>query len=405
MNPKPRVAIVVSHPIQHFCPQFVSFAALPFCQVKVFFASAVGHKEYEDKGFGRSIRWNNLGLERFDHVFLNGDAVIPPDKNLDAEGIEKELSGYSPDVVIVFGYFQKFVRRAMRWAAAHDVPVAFVSDSERRRARPMVLEAAKRFVVTRKFREIDHFLSVGDANEMYYRHYGVPDEKILRMPFPIDISHYREIYAGREAIGQEVRARMNISGDAIVCAVVGKIEDYKRQQDIIEALRRLDNDMAVAPIVLIVIGTGPMQDAITAAASTLKRHRVILTGFVFPEEIARIYAAVDIYVHPSEMDAHSLAISEAIYMGCPVLISDRCGSWGPTDDVQPGRNGLVYRTGDIDALAASLRYLASSPDVRQRYSASSRAFALQAQEMAHGESLRALLELVRNRKLSGRKVG
>ena len=59
------------------------------------------------------------------------------------------------------------------------------------------------------------------------------------------------------------------------------------------------------------------------------------------------YCAADVYVHCSDNEPHSLAITEAIYCGLPVVLSDRCGSYGPTDDVQPGINGFVYRCGDV----------------------------------------------------------
>ena len=65
----------------------------------------------------------------------------------------------------------------------------------------------------------------------------------------------------------------------------------------------------------------------------------------------RSYCAADVYVHCSDNEPHSLAITEAIYCGLPVVLSDRCGSYGPTDDVQPGINGFVYRCGDVSDLS------------------------------------------------------
>src|ERR1017187_5570812 len=86
---KTRIGIVVSHPIQHFCPQYVSFAENKNITLKVFFGSALGYRKYVDLNFKKEIAWGNLNLDKFDHVFLNGEEVIQADKNLDAKNLEK----------------------------------------------------------------------------------------------------------------------------------------------------------------------------------------------------------------------------------------------------------------------------------------------------------------------------
>ncbi len=83
-----RIAIVVSHPIQHFCPQYASWAKNSRVILKVLFASALGYKKYIDPNFGQEISWNNLRLNEFDHVFMNGDAVIPSNKDIDAVSLK-----------------------------------------------------------------------------------------------------------------------------------------------------------------------------------------------------------------------------------------------------------------------------------------------------------------------------
>jgi glycosyltransferase involved in cell wall biosynthesis len=60
------------------------------------------------------------------------------------------------------------------------------------------------------------------------------------------------------------------------------------------------------------------------------------------------YAVSDVYIHPPSIEPHSIAMSEAIYVGCPVVLSDRCGSFGPTDDVREGINGFVYSFAEIE---------------------------------------------------------
>ena len=391
MNKRSRIAIVVSHPIQHFCPQYVSYAQLDFCEIKVFFGSPMGFKKYLDKSFGKEIAWSNLGLENFDHVFLNED-VLPADRNLDSVILESELDAYAPDILITYGYFQKLQQRAQAWAAKNKVPVAFISDSELKRERPLVTELLKRFYVRNKFRKISYFLSVGDANESYYRQYGVKDRQLIRTSFPIDIKVFEEAYQDKEMHKASVRAKYKIEEDTIVLSVVGKIEAFKRQQDIIMALK--NNELLGKKIALMIIGTGPNTNSLEALAEDIQNCQIIFTGFVSPAELPAYYAATDIYVHPSEKDAHSLSISEAIYMGCPVLVSDRCGSYGPSDDVQEGKNGFVFECGNIDELRRQLNYLVKEPGLVENFSGWSRFIGKNNQVLAHFAGIKSLVDIV-----------
>ena len=101
----------------------------------------------------------------------------------------------------------------------------------------------------------------------------------------------------------------------------------------------------------------------------------------------------DIYIHPSKRDAHSLSISEAIYMGCPVIVSDKCGSYGDTDDVQLNRNGFVYECGNIAQLKSYIQKLANDIDLRTKFGTVSHKIAEESQEKAHSLGIKkALLE-------------
>jgi glycosyltransferase involved in cell wall biosynthesis len=388
---KTKLAIVVSHPIQHFCPQYASLAANPALQVKVFFASALGYKKYLDKDFRQEIAWRTLHLDEFDHQFLNGELILPADKDLDAPGLEQALQAFGPDILIVYGYFQKFQRRAYRWARKNKIKLAYISDSERRQHRNFLKEWVKYPFVTRYFKGIDYFLSVGDANEEYYKHYGVPAVKIVRMHFSIDIGLYKKAYIGRTAWAVKLRAQFGLRQEDMVVSVVGKLIPRKNQVDIINAMKVLeDNGIHLH---LFVIGSGETMEALQEKAACLSRSRVYFPGFTTPEELPGFYAASDIYIHPACEDAHPLAISEAIFMGCPVLISDKCGSFGPTDDVQDGKNGYIFRCSDTRDLADKI-WLLTDMHKRQNFGDYSHSLGDKFQERAHAGFINELIEKI-----------
>ena len=381
MNSIRKIAIVVSHPIQHFCPQYGNLAENNKFILKVFFASQLGLKKYIDVNFNQEISWSNLKLELFDHEFLNGEAVIQSDKNIDAVSLDKSLCFYKPDIIFIYGYFQKLQRRAFKWARNNKIRIAYISDSELRQKRPWWNLFLKYFYLRRFFKYVDYFLTVGEANEFYYQWLGVPKEKFLRMHFPIDINSYHSGWIQRKEFRDIIRKEYNIPDCDLILTVVGKLVSWKNQDHIILALRKLENEGIF--LQLFIIGSGEMRQEWEKKCTTLKRSQVHFTGFVKIEELPKYYAATDIYVHPASIEPHSIAISEAIYMGCPVIISNRCGSYGTDDDVQVMRNGFVYNFGDIDELCIQIKKLVLDFELRERFGFISHQLAVRYQEKAH----------------------
>lgn len=386
------LAIVVSHPIQHFCPQYISFSQLPNVHVKLFFASMLGYKKYVDKNFGKEISWNNLRLDEFDHVFLNGEQVLPSSKELDAPSLEAELSAFGPDAIITYGYFQKFQRRGHQWANRNKIPLAYITDAENRQHRQWAKRLIKFFALRWYFRKIDYFFTVGNANEAYYKLYGVDSKRFIRMHYPIDIDLYSEAFENREVHRKEIRGKYNIPADMFVISVVGKLVEWKHQSHLIDLLAHLERIGKKAHV--IILGSGVTMAMIKEKAQGLKTNVAHFAGFVDPLDLPKYYAASDLYLHPARIEPHSLAISEAIFMGCPVVLSDRCGSYGETDDVQIGKNGFVYPFGDIDAMASKVVQIMDDKELQKRFSQYSVEISRQFQLRAHGECIKELIERV-----------
>jgi len=377
----PRIAIVISHPIQHFCPQYASLARLDNIKLKVFFASTLGFKKYVDPNFKQEISWDNLYMDEFDHVFLNEGKTLAADKTLDAPELDNALEEYKPDLVIVHGYFQKYQRRAYAWARKNNIRIAYISDSERRQKRNPLKEILKYFFIRKYFSGIDYFLSVGDANEFFYKHYGVASGKIIRMHFSIDLRYYEKKYECRKEMRKAIRSEYKIKDDELVLCVVGKLVPWKNQSDIIDAMKVLEQQAIKTH--LFVLGSGTTMDLLKSKSQQLGNSEVYLPGFILPADLPSYYAASDIYVHPASVEPHSLAISEAIYMGVPVILSDRCGSFGDHDDVQENKNGLVYSFGNITELAEKILQLNQNKIQRSAFGEYSHEIAVRFQQRSH----------------------
>lgn len=362
-----RLAIVVSHPIQHFCPMYRCIAADPRVELLVLFAQAGAAPRF-DSGFGQVIKWQDDLLEGFPHKMIAADAAQL------TEAVVRELAEFKPEVVYVHGYTLPYLRATMRWAKRSGVPVLMTTDSELRHPRPWHVRLAKRFALPPVLRNVDLFLTVGDENERYYQHYGVGKDRFHRVPFSIDSAYYDKILAEKSQYRETLRRQLAIPPDATAILTVGKMIPRKEHAGLIRAFSAALKQ-AHAPAVLLIAGDGPLRPQLEELAKPLG-SAVRLLGFIGVQDLPKYYSAADVYVHPSSHDPHPLAISEALYCGLPVVVSDRIGSTGPTDDVRVGVNGWEYRNGDDHALAAILAHLIDHPEVRAKSSGFSREFGL-----------------------------
>jgi len=79
-------------------------------------------------------------------------------------------------------------------------------------------------------------------------------------------------------------------------------------------------------VIFIMVGTGDMQRFVMEKAAELGiADRIIFTGFLRGEELARAYKLADVYVAPSVSEPFGLTVLEAIHHGVPVIVSKQSG--------------------------------------------------------------------------------
>jgi glycosyltransferase involved in cell wall biosynthesis len=332
----------------------------------VLFASNAGASSYFDAGFGQEVRFQDDLLEGFSYEFLPGHLTSNElSGRISNARVGERLSAFGPDVVQVYGYYHPLSRGAIQWARAAGKPVLMCSDSELRAPRKWWEKAMKAAVLPRIFRQCDGFLTVGDCNEAYYRNYGVSSNRFFRCPYPIDDRKLTEAIAKRGAARSYLTEKSALPADATVALVVGKLTTRKAVDHAIKAMARVWADGLRGQVFLVAAGNGPEREALESLAKSLEPEAVRFAGFVEVMELPRYYCGADLLVHPSSQDPHPLAVAEAVFCGLPVIVSDRVGSVGPSDDVRPGFNGLEYPYGDVEALARHVAFIHRHPEARQ----------------------------------------
>ncbi len=138
-------------------------------------------------------------------------------------------------------------------------------------------------------------------------------------------------------------------GGEVIAGYVGRLAAEKRA-DLLAAV-------AVLPGVrLAVTGGGPMEEELRQAIP-----EAVFLGERHGEDLARIYASLDIFVHAGPFETFGQTIQEAAASGLPVVAP---AAGGPLDLVSEGVTGFLVPPGDGGALAAAVRRLAADRRLR-----------------------------------------
>ncbi len=355
-----RVAIIVSHPIQHFAPWHREVARRGEIDVRVFFSTDLGISESRDRDFGVTFKWDVPLTEGYAHEF-------PPDAQRrrslgffaqDIPGLAAALDRFDPQVVQVYGYAGRSFWRAVGWARRRGRPVLLSSDThlgEYARLPAWKRIAKDRLWLPRVYRHVDGALCVGDGNRALHRHYGLPEERLFPGCLPIDRARLLAAVPDRAAARREVRARHGVPQDGFVVLFCGKFVARKRALDLVTACS--EPAASGSPPWLLLVGEGEQRGEIEALAAQRGARHVVITGFVNQSAIAAYFAASDVLAVPSDWDAHPLVVTEAACFGLPVVASDAIGCVGPNDTARPGENALIHPCGDPQRLREAIEQL------------------------------------------------
>ncbi|WP_127127166.1 glycosyltransferase family 1 protein [Georgenia sp. SYP-B2076] len=161
---------------------------------------------------------------------------------------------------------------------------------------------------------------------------------------------------------------------AALVGYVGRLAPEKR-------VDRLAGLADLPGVRLAVVGDGPSRSGLErAVAGTGARFLGRLDGV----ELARAYAALDVFVHTGTMETFGQTLQEAMASGVPVVAP---AAGGPLDVVAEGQTGYLYAPEDDGALARAVAVLAADPAMRARMGEAGRRRVLPRSWEALGDAL------------------
>lgn len=366
-----RVAYFLTHPIQYQSPLIRALAGSGM-DLRVFYATDSTSRAYFDPGYGREVAWDIPLLDGYPHTILN--TSDPPG------GRRQKLAHYLAQAraaldeggfgaVWIHGWRHPFAVAAWKAAKSRDLPIMVRGDTFLGSINASSLKRVlHRAYYTWRFRQPSVFLAIGTLNRDLYRHYGVPDERIVLMPHAVDNTFFQQKAREARARRDDLRAELGIEPGRPIILFCGRLSLQKDPATLIRATGALAAGLKEKPVLLLA-GDGPIRAEMESLAGECAPGCARFLGFRNQTELPALYDLCDVFVLPSEFEPWGLVVNEVMNAAKPVIVSDLVGA--APDLVKPGCNGEVFRTGDVRDLQQKLRTWLTDATLRERGGAAS----------------------------------
>ena len=190
------------------------------------------------------------------------------------------------------------------------------------------------------------------------------------------------------------RRALDVPEDAEVAGTVARMHPEKNLPLLVRAFARVAASRPRA--MLLLAGDGPVRpECVRIAEDTGVRERVRFLGT--RSDVARILAALDVFVLSSDTEGLPVAVVEAMAAERPVVATD---VGAVAELVHENDNGHLVPAGDETALAAAIERVLADPETARRMGERGReifrdGFTLERMAMAYGRVYREAVEGVR----------
>lgn len=319
----------------------------------------------ELSGENINYAWDAVAVDGLAHVQLcdRNHRTMAPDQL--RRRLRSILAQHEPDAVAVPGWWDPGALAAIEWAQGAKVPVVLMSDSTALDApRPWWREWPKRRVVAL----CETALVAGTRHTDYLTQLGMPAERVWTGYDVVDNAHFAE---GAEAARQqedELRRELALPDRyVLVCCRFVEKKNLSRLIDGYAQYRR----RAEQPRALVLVGDGPKRDELEEQVARRRLEEVVhFPGFCQYEELPPYYGLAEGFILPSTHEQWGLVVNEAMAVGLPVLVSERCGC--APDLVTEDRNGHTFDPYDAATIAEALHRLPTDEEALREMGHASR---------------------------------
>ena len=353
-----RVLAVATHPVQYMTPIFRRMAQHPLLDFQVAYCTLRGAEAAHDPEFGANIQWDVpvLDAHSWTHIPNRGSGA-ESFFGLFNPGMWKLIRRGNYDAVLCFiGYVRASFWMALLAAKLSKSAFLFGTDTTTLAPRDgrVWKTAVKKILWPPLFRLADQVLVPSSGSRDLMVSLGIPAGRVTLTPYSVDNDWW--MAQSRQVDRAAVRASWGVSPNDAVILFSAKLQPWKRPLDLLRAFAKANLPNAF----LLYAGTGPLLPQLESEAASLGiASRMRFLGFVNQSQLPAVYTSADLLILPSEFEPFGVVVNEAMCCGCAVAATDRCGA--ARDLVAPVSPELVFRCGDIDALAELMKKAVADP--------------------------------------------
>ncbi len=187
--------------------------------------------------------------------------------------------------------------------------------------------------------------------ELYRRRCGYTEGQIVVLPNGVDVAHFAP-HPRDEGLAE----RLGLGTEEYVIGSVGSLRPNKGYRFLLEAFAAVRRELPQARLVL--VGAGDRRRDLEGLAHRLGLgESALLVGE--QRDIPCWMSLLDVYVQPSLIESHGLALNEAMAMGLPCVATNRGGM---PELLDGGRVGLLVPPHRPEAIAEAILALARAPE-------------------------------------------
>ena len=362
---KKRLAVILSHPVQYYAPWFQQIAKSGALELRVFYLWNPDDTTTYDRGFGVSVAWDIPLLKGYEFEFVPNISRDPGThhfRGLINPELPSRIAVWKPDAILFFGYAWQSHLQTIFSPTLRDIPFLFRGDSHDLYPARGWKSLVSRHLRSLAFRQFEAFLSVGKSHRQYLLHSKVPGSKIFPVPHCIDNARFSSAREQACVLAKAWKTELGIASDRPVVLFVGKFEEKKRPQDLLEAFLALrPNQQAEAPALLFV-GNGKLEKELRKRAGNKIGEDVFFAPFQNQTEMPKVYATGDLLALPSfgRGETWGLVVNEAMNLETAALVSSHVGCGA--DLVIENETGWTFEAGNQDHLRVQLAKATSDPE-------------------------------------------
>ena len=194
-------------------------------------------------------------------------------------------------------------------------------------------------------RFVYQFIVVSEnLRETLIRDHGIPLDKIIKIYNGIELDLYQHHIESRV----KIRNELCVGNEELLVDTVGRLVYQKGFEFLLKSVPKVLKSFPKTKFFL--VGDGPLKMKLENLARELGiMECCILSGF--RDNIPEVLSSLDVFVLPSIMEGHPIAILEAMAMAKPIVATDINGI---REEIENGKTGILVSPEDPQALAEAI---------------------------------------------------